>query len=133
MGLVAGLLFGKTGYFLLLSWCCLSIVVFMVGEGWARPGGARRGFWTCWEPTAPPPPACPGRPPSALPQGPCPEALLPPSLPQIRTLRLKILSEAAAEGVLVRGAKNQLRMYLTMAVAGLQPIFMYGLTFHLIR
>ncbi|XP_054855066.1 protein YIF1B isoform X2 [Eublepharis macularius] len=80
VGLVAGLLFGKTGYFLLLSWCCLSIFVFM-----------------------------------------------------IRTLRLKILSEAAAEGVLVRGAKNQLRMYLTMAVAGLQPLFMYWLTFHLVR
>ncbi|XP_060113795.1 protein YIF1B [Heteronotia binoei] len=80
VGLVAGLLFGKMGYFLLLSWCCLSIFVFT-----------------------------------------------------IRTLRLKILSEAVAEGVLVRGAKNQLRMYLTMAVAGLQPIFMYWLTFHLVR
>nr|XP_056702305.1 protein YIF1B [Euleptes europaea] len=80
VGLVAGLLFGKTGYFLLLSWCCLSIFVFM-----------------------------------------------------IRTLRLKILSEAVAEGVLVQGTKNQLRMYLTMAVAGLQPIFMYWLTFHLVR
>uniref|UniRef100_A0A3B1KLX3 Uncharacterized protein n=1 Tax=Astyanax mexicanus TaxID=7994 RepID=A0A3B1KLX3_ASTMX len=40
---------------------------------------------------------------------------------------------AAAEGVLVRGAKNQLRMYLTMAIAAAQPIFMYWLTFHLIR
>ncbi|CAI5780563.1 Protein YIF1 [Podarcis lilfordi] len=79
VGLLAGLLFGKTGYYLLLSWCCLTIFVFM-----------------------------------------------------IRTLRLKILSEAAAEGVLVRGAKNQLRMYLTMAVAGLQPLIMYWLTFHLI-
>ncbi|EOA92935.1 Protein YIF1B, partial [Anas platyrhynchos] len=49
-------------YFVVLSWCCLSIFVFM-----------------------------------------------------IRTLRLKLLSEAAAEGVPVRGAKNQLRMYLTMA------------------
>ncbi|XP_033014534.1 protein YIF1B [Lacerta agilis] len=79
VGLLAGLLFGKTGYYLLLSWCCITIFVFM-----------------------------------------------------IRTLRLKILSEAAAEGVLVRGAKNQLRMYLTMAVAGLQPLIMYWLTFHLI-
>uniref|UniRef100_A0A670IXM4 Protein YIF1 n=1 Tax=Podarcis muralis TaxID=64176 RepID=A0A670IXM4_PODMU len=79
VGLLAGLLFGKTGYYLLLSWCCVTIFVFM-----------------------------------------------------IRTLRLKILSEAAAEGVLVRGAKNQLRMYLTMAVAGLQPLIMYWLTFHLI-
>ncbi|XP_066541181.1 protein YIF1B isoform X2 [Hoplias malabaricus] len=51
----------------------------------------------------------------------------------IRTLRLKILSEAAAEGVLVRGAKNQLRMYLTMAIAAAQPLFMYWLTFHLVR
>ncbi|KAH0631461.1 hypothetical protein JD844_005793 [Phrynosoma platyrhinos] len=80
VGLLAGLLFGKTGYYLLLSWCCVTIVVFM-----------------------------------------------------IRTLRLKILSEAAAEGVLVRGAKNQLRMYLTMAVAGLQPLLMYWLTFHLVH
>nr|XP_033809489.1 protein YIF1B isoform X2 [Geotrypetes seraphini] len=51
----------------------------------------------------------------------------------IRTLRLKILSEAAAEGVLVRGARNQLRMYLTMAIAAVQPVFMYWLTFHLVR
>ncbi|XP_075771632.1 protein YIF1B isoform X2 [Pelodiscus sinensis] len=80
VGVVSGLLFGKTGYYLLLSWCCLAIFVFM-----------------------------------------------------IRTLRLKILSEAAAEGVLVRGAKNQLRMYLTMAIAALQPLFMYWLTFHLVR
>ncbi|XP_016850286.1 protein YIF1B isoform X1 [Anolis carolinensis] len=80
VGLLAGLLFGKMGYYLLLSWCCITIVVFM-----------------------------------------------------IRTLRLKILSEAAAEGVLVRGAKNQLRMYLTMAVAGLQPLLMYWLTFHLVH
>ncbi|KAA0714779.1 Protein YIF1B YIP1-interacting factor -like protein B [Triplophysa tibetana] len=51
----------------------------------------------------------------------------------IRTLRLKILSEAAAEGRLVRGAKNQLRMYLTMSIAAAQPIFMYWFTFHLVR
>ncbi|XP_020796002.2 protein YIF1B isoform X1 [Boleophthalmus pectinirostris] len=50
----------------------------------------------------------------------------------IRTLRLKLLSEAAAEGKLVRGTRNQLRMYLTMAIAA-QPIFMYWLTFHLVR
>lgn len=53
--------------------------------------------------------------------------------PQIRTLRLKILAEAAAEGVPVRGARNQLRMYLTMAVAAAQPLLMYWLTFHLVR
>ncbi|KAK4806355.1 hypothetical protein QYF61_017224 [Mycteria americana] len=74
------LLFGRTGYYVVLSWCCLSIFVFM-----------------------------------------------------IRTLRLKLLSEAAAEGVLVRGAKNQLRMYLTMAIAAAQPLFMYWLTYHLLR
>uniref|UniRef100_A0A8C6HXM8 Protein YIF1 n=1 Tax=Mus spicilegus TaxID=10103 RepID=A0A8C6HXM8_MUSSI len=51
----------------------------------------------------------------------------------IRTLRLKILAQAAAEGVPVRGARNQLRMYLTMAVAAAQPVLMYWLTFHLVR
>lgn len=51
----------------------------------------------------------------------------------IRTLRLKLLSEVAAEGRLVRGARNQLRMYLTMSIAAAQPIFMYWLTYHLIR
>ncbi|XP_051845072.1 LOW QUALITY PROTEIN: protein YIF1B [Antechinus flavipes] len=79
-GVVTGLLFGRTGYYLVLSWCCVAIFVFM-----------------------------------------------------IRTLRLKILSEVAAEGVLVRGARNQLRMYLTMAIAAAQPLFMYWLTFHLVR
>jgi len=52
---------------------------------------------------------------------------------QIRTLRLKLLSEAAAEGKLVRGARNQLRMYLTMSIAAAQPVFMYWLTYHLVR
>uniref|UniRef100_A0A8D0B7B5 Protein YIF1 n=1 Tax=Salvator merianae TaxID=96440 RepID=A0A8D0B7B5_SALMN len=79
VGLLAGLLFGKTGYYLLLSWCCVAIFVFM-----------------------------------------------------IRTLRLKILAEAAAEGPLGRSGRNQLRMYLTVAVAGLQPLLMYWLTFHLV-
>lgn len=51
----------------------------------------------------------------------------------IRTLRLKLLSEAAAEGVIVLGARNQLRMYLTMAIAATQPLFMYWLTYHLVR
>lgn len=51
----------------------------------------------------------------------------------IRTLRLKLLSEAAAEGRLVVGTRNQLRMYLTMAIAAAQPIFMYWLTYHLVR
>eukprot|EP00063_Salmo_salar_P094792 XP_014069627.1 PREDICTED: protein YIF1B isoform X4 [Salmo salar] len=80
VGVVAGLLFGRTGYYLTLLWCCISIFVFM-----------------------------------------------------IRTLRLKLLSEAAAQGVLVHGARNQLRMYLTMSIAAAQPIFMYWLTYHLVR
>ncbi|GAA6071137.1 protein YIF1B isoform X1, partial [Tachysurus ichikawai] len=80
VGVLTGLLFGRTAYYLSLFWCCASISVFT-----------------------------------------------------IRTLRLKILSEAAVEGLLVRGAKNQLRMYLTMAIAAAQPVFMYWLTFHLIR
>ncbi|XP_077467612.1 protein YIF1B isoform X3 [Stigmatopora argus] len=50
-----------------------------------------------------------------------------------RTLRLKLLSEAAAEGRLVIGTRNQLRMYLTMCIAVAQPVFMYWLTYHLIR
>ncbi|XP_058051166.1 protein YIF1B isoform X3 [Ahaetulla prasina] len=77
-GLLAGLVFGKPGYYVLLGWCCVTIFVFM-----------------------------------------------------IRSLRLKILSEAT-EGVLRRDTQNQVRMYLTMAVAGLQPLLMYWLTFHLI-
>ncbi|KAM9514307.1 LOW QUALITY PROTEIN: protein YIF1B [Guaruba guarouba] len=78
-GLLSGLLFGRPGYYVVLSWCCLSIFIFM-----------------------------------------------------IRTLRLKLLSEAAAEGVLVRGGRNQLRMYLTMGIAAAQPLCMYGLTQHLL-
>ncbi|XP_007433856.1 uncharacterized protein LOC103055927 [Python bivittatus] len=78
MGLLAGLVFGKTGYYVLLGWCCITTFVFM-----------------------------------------------------IRTLRLKILLEAA-EGVLRRDTQNQLRMYLTVAVSGLQPLLMCWLTFHLI-
>ncbi|KAM8794002.1 protein YIF1B [Eudromia elegans] len=51
----------------------------------------------------------------------------------IRTLRLKLLAEAAAEGVPARGPRSQLRMYLTVAVAAAQPLLMYGLTRHLLR
>uniref|UniRef100_A0A8V5GQV6 Protein YIF1 n=1 Tax=Melopsittacus undulatus TaxID=13146 RepID=A0A8V5GQV6_MELUD len=79
IGLLSGLLFGRPGYYVVLSWCCFSIFIFM-----------------------------------------------------IRTLRLKLLSEAAAEGVPVRGARNQLRMYLTMGIAAVQPLGMYGLTRHLL-
>uniref|UniRef100_A0A8C6YKR7 Protein YIF1 n=1 Tax=Naja naja TaxID=35670 RepID=A0A8C6YKR7_NAJNA len=70
-GLLAGLLFGKISYYMLLSWCC------------------------------------------------------------IHSLRLKILSQAT-KGVPRWDTKNQVRMYLTMAVAGLQPLLMYWLTFQLI-
>ncbi|KAM6959074.1 protein YIF1B [Aplochiton taeniatus] len=80
VGVVSGLLFGRTGYYLSLLWCCLAIFIFM-----------------------------------------------------IRTLRLKLLSEAAAEGVPVRAARNQLRMYLTMTIAAAQPAFMYWLTYQLVR
>uniref|UniRef100_A0AAY5EUD7 Uncharacterized protein n=1 Tax=Electrophorus electricus TaxID=8005 RepID=A0AAY5EUD7_ELEEL len=75
VGVLAGLLFGKTGYYLTLLWCCASIFIFMVS----------------------------------------------------------ILSEAAAEGIIVHGVKNQLRMYLTMAIAAAEPVFMYWLTFYLVR
>ncbi|XP_064295793.1 protein YIF1B-like [Phalacrocorax carbo] len=30
LGLIAGLVFGRSGYYVVLSWCCLSIFVFMV-------------------------------------------------------------------------------------------------------
>ncbi|XP_072777051.1 protein YIF1B isoform X6 [Taeniopygia guttata] len=80
VGLLAGLLLGRAGYYAALSWCCLSSFIFT-----------------------------------------------------IRTLRLKLLSEAAAEGVPVRGARNQLRLYLTTAIGAAQPLLMYWLTFHLLR
>ncbi|XP_039625475.1 protein YIF1B isoform X2 [Polypterus senegalus] len=80
IGVLSGLIFGRICYYLMLLWCCIAIVVFMV-----------------------------------------------------RSLRLKILSEAAAEGKLIRGSKNQLRMYLTITIAVVQPIFMYFLTYHLVR
>uniref|UniRef100_A0A674HKS3 Protein YIF1 n=1 Tax=Taeniopygia guttata TaxID=59729 RepID=A0A674HKS3_TAEGU len=80
VGLLAGLLLGRAGYYAALSWCCLSSFIFT-----------------------------------------------------IRTLRLKLLSEAAAEGVPVRGARNQLRMYLTTAIGAAQPLLMYWLTSHLLR
>uniref|UniRef100_A0A8C4Q265 Protein YIF1 n=1 Tax=Eptatretus burgeri TaxID=7764 RepID=A0A8C4Q265_EPTBU len=51
----------------------------------------------------------------------------------IRTLRLKILADVAAEGCMVHSGKNQLRMYLTAAVACVQPLFMYWLSYQLVR
>ncbi|XP_064295804.1 protein YIF1B-B-like [Phalacrocorax carbo] len=80
LGLIAGLVFGRSAYYVVLSWCCLSIFVFM-----------------------------------------------------IKTLRLKLLSKVVAEGLLVRGSKNRLRMYLTVAIAAAQPLLMYWLTYHLLR
>ncbi|NXJ17098.1 YIF1B protein, partial [Dicrurus megarhynchus] len=80
VGLVAGLVLGRPGYYAALGWCCLSIFVFL-----------------------------------------------------IRTLRLKLLSEAAAEGVPARGARSQLRPYLTAAIAAAQPPLMLWLTSHLLR
>ena len=32
VGVVAGLLFGRTGYYLTLLWCCISIFIFMVSS-----------------------------------------------------------------------------------------------------
>ncbi|MGH0151909.1 UNVERIFIED_CONTAM: hypothetical protein FKN15_020716 [Acipenser sinensis] len=32
VGVVSGLLFGRTGYYLVLLWCCIAIVVFMVSK-----------------------------------------------------------------------------------------------------
>lgn len=143
VGLVAGLVFGKPAYYLSLLWCCAAIFIFMVsGIIYLHLVTISLVYGFYFEK-----------------QNYCDDArrLIPvlcfPSkmllkfrvvnkmlsnlfcarLPQIRTLRLKLLSEAAAEGKLVRGARNQLRMYLTMAIAAAQPVFMYWLTFHLIR
>ncbi|XP_054035494.1 protein YIF1B, partial [Dryobates pubescens] len=78
LGLLAGLLLGRSGYHVVLSWCCLSLFVFM-----------------------------------------------------LRSLRLKLLPEAAAEGAAPRGGRSQLRMYLTAAMAAAQPLLMYCLTYGL--
>lgn len=37
-----GLLFGKTGYYLVLGWCCVSIFVFMVSCDPVRVGLGHR-------------------------------------------------------------------------------------------
>lgn len=41
-GVLMGLLFGKTGYYLVLGWCCVSIFVFMVS--WAT-GENEQASW----------------------------------------------------------------------------------------
>ncbi|XP_064295799.1 latent-transforming growth factor beta-binding protein 4-like, partial [Phalacrocorax carbo] len=75
LGLIAGLVFGRSGYYVVLSWCCLSIFVFMgcrvhwgagpreatVGPREAPP--PPRSLWChdprrgCWPPSPPCPPA----------------------------------------------------------------------------
>lgn len=119
-GLLAGLVFGKTGYYTLLGWCCVTIFVFTVRG---------RGLCSGWM-GGPPLNFC-----GSL--ATCLHWLFlvgfshPSSFSQIRSLRLKILSEAT-EGVPRRDTQNQVRMYLTVAVAVLQPLLMYWLTSHLI-
>lgn len=41
LGLLSGLLFGSTGYYVVLSWCCLSIFVFMVSVTQTKGGGGK--------------------------------------------------------------------------------------------
>lgn len=113
VGVIGGLLFGRLGYYLSLLWCCVAIFVFMVGHR----------LLLCLHIVSNVNGECPH----------CECDRFPPPRSQIRTLRLKLLSEAAAEGKLVRGARNQLRMYLTMSIAAAQPVFMYWLTYHLVR
>lgn len=115
VGVVSGLMFGKPAYYLSLLWCCAAIFVFMVSRE-ALSADKELIRWSYLHVL-------------------CSFYTLTENIfsSQIRTLRLKLLSEAAAEGRLVRGARNQLRMYLTMSIAGAQPIFMYWLTYHLIR
>lgn len=126
IGVVAGLLFGRLAYYLCLLWCCAAIFVFMVSNScfvrfisdhcrehcrwkYAQNSSCFVSYdrcitWLFWW-----------------------------HVLQIRTLRLKLLSEAAAEGKLLRATRNQLRMYLTMSIAAAQPVFMFWLTYHLIR
>ena len=113
LGLIAGLVFGRSAYYVVLSWCCLSIFVFMVKNRVKK--GEKKGGGGC------------------VVFGGGVHRLFSVPPPQIKTLRLKLLSEAAAEGVLVRGSKNRLRMYLTVAIAAAQPLLMYWLTYHLLR
>ncbi|XP_028655872.1 protein YIF1A isoform X1 [Erpetoichthys calabaricus] len=51
----------------------------------------------------------------------------------VRSLRMKILSTVSSEGMVSYNAKNQIRLYITMATALFQPVIIYWLTFHLIR
>ncbi|XP_064408111.1 protein YIF1A [Latimeria chalumnae] len=51
----------------------------------------------------------------------------------VRSLRMKILSTLTADGVVGHNTKNRMRMYITVAVAGFQPLIIYWLTSHLIR
>nr|XP_041568458.1 protein YIF1B isoform X4 [Taeniopygia guttata] len=102
VGLLAGLLLGRAGYYAALSWCCLSSFIFTIrtlrlkllwdasAEGVLGPilnvsNGIFVGFWVFLVPEG------------LILRFPIPNF---PGIPQIRTLRLKLLSEAAAEGVL---------------------------------
>ncbi|KAK1154952.1 protein YIF1A [Acipenser oxyrinchus oxyrinchus] len=51
----------------------------------------------------------------------------------VRSLRMKILATASSEGVVSHNSKNRIRIYITVATAGFQPLMIYWLTFHLIR
>uniref|UniRef100_H3B4I6 Protein YIF1 n=1 Tax=Latimeria chalumnae TaxID=7897 RepID=H3B4I6_LATCH len=48
----------------------------------------------------------------------------------VRSLRMKILSTLTADGVVGHNTKNRMRMYITVAVAGFQPLIIYWLTSH---
>lgn len=126
IGVVAGLLFGRLAYYLCLLWCCAAIFIFMVSNSfclsfsdhcWRWKNSKKRVFVLFLR----------------IPIGCIIRLLICWRHSQIRTLRLKLLSEAVAEGKLVRGTRNQLRMYLTMSIAAAQPVFMFWLTYHLIR
>ncbi|GCC17827.1 hypothetical protein chiPu_0017696 [Chiloscyllium punctatum] len=77
--ILAGLLFGRDGYYVALAWTSCAIMFFLV-----------------------------------------------------RSLRMKVLS-STSDGVSSHSSRNQLRMYVTLAVAAFQPLIIYWLTVHLIR
>ncbi|XP_043931620.1 protein YIF1A [Protopterus annectens] len=51
----------------------------------------------------------------------------------VRSLKMKILSTLSSDGLVGHNSKNRMRMYITVAAAGFQPLIIYWLTFHLIR
>lgn len=126
IGVVAGLLFGRLAYYLCLLWCCAAIFVFMVSNSCFMRFIGDHYREHCWWKYA-------QNSFCFVIYNRCITWLFCWHVLQIRTLRLKLLSEAAAEGKLVRATRNQLRMYLTMSIAAAQPVFMFWLTYHLIR